>query len=681
MQGGSCDEGCRIEACRIEAGLCQCRRGARHRNTYCPCEGCARADRDAGVLTRVDVLEVVPFADGAALGAAGPYERLSGIAYGELDPAAARHRGIVNLDRCALNARGQVEYDFDWCVLRPVDAGRRSGCVLLDITNRGRKFLLSWLMAAPANQQPLSARDAGDALFLRRAHTIVWSGWDAAPPERNQGMSLRVPRAAGVRGTVRDEWVFGSRDTNGDLAQLSYAAASLDPALASLTVRKQQHDTRVPLAAGDWRYENERQIRLTNGHPQIGSLYEFHYPAADPAVLGIGFAAVRDLGSLLHHGAVAQGAPVDGGPLDGAATPPAALLAIGISQAGRFLRDFLRGGWNADEQGRKVFDGLLVHVAGSGGVFLNHAFGQPVRTATQHADHDFPEHRFPFSVAPASDPASGAIASLMHNDGTDPLWMEVNTSTEYWQKAAALVHVDPLATYDLCLPDNARAWLVAGTQHSGAVGRGVAPGMCVHATNSHDPAPLLRALLVALEAWVRDGTAPPDSRLPALADLREPAALGFPQWPGVHAPRVANTVVLEADWVFPVNAATACRVLVPRVNDDGNEIDGVLLPDIAVPLGTHTGWNMYQAPYADGALADRFGSFLPFARTAAERAARADPRLSLLERYHDGELYLARVRAVVSALLAARLLLDEDAQAILARAPLVWQRAMETSVD
>jgi Alpha/beta hydrolase domain len=297
------------------------------------------------MLTYVRTDEVMPFAAGSAFGNGAGYERLSGIAGGELDPQAAHNNTIVNLERCARNARGLVEYDFDWCVLRPVDTARRSGAVIYDITNRGRKMVLHWLQDAPVNEQPSSLADAGNALLLHRGHSIVWSGWDAAPPERGAAMKIRVPRAIGIEGTVRDEWVPGARMIGDQRLRLSYPCVNTDQSVARLTVRKQQHDAPVDVATADWRYDGMQHIVPTHGHFATGSIYELLYPAREPAVLGIGFAAVRDLGAVLRHGTD----HFDAAALDSRCARAPALLGFGISQAGRFLRDLVRGGWNRDE--------------------------------------------------------------------------------------------------------------------------------------------------------------------------------------------------------------------------------------------------------------------------------------------------------------------------------------------
>src|SRR4030095_4247487 len=342
-----------------------------------------------------------------------------------------------------------------------------------------------------------------------------------------------------------------------------------------------------------------------------------------------------------------------------------AVLAFGQSQSGRYLRDHVALGFNQDEAGRKVIDGYLSHVAGIGKVFVNYDFGQPYRTRTQHEDHWFPENNFPFAHATLTDPVTGQTGGLCRGNGFDPLVIEVNTSTEYWQKGASLLHTDPLGQKDVVLPSRSRVYMVAGTQHGGRAGVAATPGPCANPRNPHSAAPALRALLVALDRWVSEGVEPPPSQVPTLAakTLVPPGDTGFPFIPGVRQVLEVNKLMLFGDWVVPrPDPSRQYRALVSRVDGAGNEGAGIRLPDIAVPLGTHTGWNIYAEPFPEGELCDRDGSFAPFARTRAERVASGDPRPSLEERYGTSASYASRIEMVTRALVQMRLLLPEDAE-------------------
>ncbi len=339
---------------------------------------------------------------------------------------------------------------------------------------------------------------------------------------------------------------------------------------------------------------------------------------------------------------------------------------------GRYLRHYLDLGMNRDERGRRVFDGVLAHISGAGKVFANHAFGMPGRTATQHEDRLYPENWFPFSAAVTTDRFSGKTAALLKGNDSDPLLIETNTSTEYWQKGASLLHIDPTGARDLALPANARAYLIAGTQHGGRAASDTSFGPCANPRNPHNAAPALRALIVALEEWVTKGIAPPASRMPSIGQetavaasaVKMPAVKNFAVTPG------DNPIGPPVDWIDPpgnektfatAGADKTYGTRVAAVDADGNEVAGIRLPPIAVPLATYTGWNVYKA--APRELCDRDGSYIPFARTKAEREASGDPRPSLAERYGSREVFVARVKAAADALVADRLLLPADAAA------------------
>ncbi|MEO8136072.1 MAG: alpha/beta hydrolase domain-containing protein, partial [Betaproteobacteria bacterium] len=621
-------------------------------------------------------------ADGAAFGTTGAYERVTGVARGELDPGDVRNRGIRNLDRAPKNARGMVEYDVDFDLLRPADPEKGNRKILFEINNRGRKFALMWLMdgsALPQNaNNPLTAADAGNALFLKQGYTFAWTGWDPDAPTTNNGMTIRVPVATdggkSIVRTIREELVSATRGPVLKDFRLSHEAASVDPSQARLTVRRSEKDARVEIPSSGWAYVNSRTIKLLpeGTGPQVGSLYEFVYPAKDPKVQGIGFAATRDFVSFLRY--ETKDAKDVANP---AGAGIKAVLAVGISQSGRYLRDHIGQGFNQDEKQRKVFDGVLAHISGVGRVFLNEEFGEPARTNTQHEDHLYPENEFPFSTASMGDSISGRTGALFRNDGFDPLLIETNTSTEYWQKGASLLHTDTLGEQDVELPANARVFMMAGTQHGGRAKLRADFGPCVNERNPHDPSPALRALVVALDAWVSEGKGPPASRVPTFKDgtLVAIDKLAFPAIPDFAAAKLGNEVVAFGDWVNP-KPGKIYRTLVSAIDGDGNEIAGVRLPDIVVPLATHTGWNLYKRPFTEGELCDRDGSYAEFASTKAAREAKKDPRPSLAERYGTHANFVGNVKKAADRLVIERLLLPDDAAAYVkwAESPAVSKR-------
>jgi hypothetical protein len=604
------------------------------------------------MITAIEIRDRESLVGGAEFGASGAYTRLNGTAFGELDPAHPGNRGIALLDKAPRNARGKVEYRSDFVILHPTDPARGNGRVLYEVNNRGRIMLFANLCAGAAGNSPQTAADLGNALPLRLGFSLVWSGWDPGAPKAT-GLSLDAPVAsdagAPIVRRIREEFVSGTRLGALPAFRLSHEAASRN---ATLTVRRSQAAPRREVA---FEFVDPRSVRLLpeGTLPEPGSIYELFYDATNPRVQGIGFAATRDLISHLRH----NGRDIVGRPVTHT-------LAFGISQAGRYLRDHIAQGFNADENGARVFDGVFTHVAGIGRVFHNTPFAQPFRTRTWHEDHDFPEVEFPFSSAALVDPISGASGALLRGDASDPKIIETNTSTEYWQKGASLLHTDPLGTQDVALPANVRGYLLAGTQHGGKANMPRDNGPCVNPRNWHDPMPAVRALLEALDEWVVTDRAPPDSRLPRISDgtLVPAEAVVLPPVPGLTPPHAANDVAPLADWAQPQPPARTWRALVPQVDADGNERAGIRLPDIAVPRGTFTGWNLYAAPYPEGEIADRDGTFLAFAATPAAREAAGDPRPSLAERYVGAAAYAAAVRDCAVTLQRERLLLAEDAE-------------------
>jgi hypothetical protein len=622
------------------------------------------------VEIKVDAVE--PFAEGQGFGEAGSYLRIKGVAKGEIDPAAPENKVIVDLDKAPRNARGMVEYETDFFILRPSEPQRTSGVLVYDVTNRGRKVILGRLDEAGGNadtNDPKSVQDAGLGFTLGRGYSLVWSGWDSGAPRANNGMTARLPPALEngepVLRRIRDEFHIGTRSPGkGDVVRLNYPAVSTDSRKARLTVRDRESDTRTEIPADAWEFVDNRSVRLlplgANFAPV--KIYEIWYEATGSTVMGVGFAASRDLVAFLRYERTDDhGTP---NPMIGDGSGVVHALAFGVSQAGRFLRHFLELGMNDDGHGRRVFDGVLTHVAGAGKVFANHSFAMPGRTATQHEDRLYPENWFPFGNAVTSDPFSGTKGAILKGQPTDPLMIEVNTSTEYWQKGASLMHTDQSGRRDAELPSTARAFMIAGTQHGGGPGTDPSPGPCINPRNPHSASPALRALLVALEQWVTTGAAPPPSRVPSIAQGTAVAAeaVAMPKVPGFALAPGANQIAAPVDWVDPparLDNFYGARVC--AVDADGNEVAGIRLPPIAVPLGTYTGWNVYKAQ--PGELADRDGSLIRFARTKGEREAAGDPRPSLEERYGSREAYVARVEAAAAALVADRLLLPADAAA------------------
>jgi len=627
-------------------------------------------------VTRTEVTRREPFAGGQAFGSAGPYEKVVGRFFGELEPAHPLNVGIVDLDRAPRNGRGAVEYAADFYILKPVDLAKGNGALFYDVNNRGNKIILEQLNSGSRENDPTTPDHAGNGFLMRHGFTVAWSGWIPGLPATNNNLRLDVPSAMGIEGTVWDEFLFNAKGQTE--ARLTFRATSTDPTKAALTVRDATDVEATVIGPGQWEFADERTIRLLPpGTPfRVGALYQLVYRASNPPVAGIAFAATRDLVAFLRREASdAAGTP---SPLAvGGASAIRRVIAHGTSQSGRYLQDFLYRGFNEDERGRIVFDGMNPHVAAAR-IFLNHRFAQPNRGARGA----YPDPTFPFAYETQTDPLSGKTDGILARctlRKTCPRIIDTASSNEYWGSGRSLVTTDSMGRRDTTPPDTVRIYLVASTQH--VSGPTMPKGVCALPHNTVDLRPVLRTLALALDRWVSDGTAPPPSRHPRIADgtLVSIEAVRFPRVPGVvlppgptRKPRLDYGVDFEKGIlgrVPPQVLPDAYGVLLPKVDADGNEVSGIRLPDVAVPTGTATGWAV-RAPNAgdSGALCGLDGFFLPVARTKAEREANGDPRPSLEERYRDKSDYVTKVRQAAAALEREGYLLAEDAQRIVDRA-------------
>ena len=632
---------------------------------------------------KIEIARVESAFGGIQFGSAGPYEKIIGRAFGEVDPSHPLNAEIVNLDKAPRNAAGRVDYWMDFCLLKPADLRKGNRHLLYDALNRGDKLALVDLNDAPkglGSNELAAAEDAGNGFLMRQGYTILFGAWqgDATPEEGHMlaGFPIASDGPKPIVGKSREEFVFG-QDSGSVIAPLTYPANTLDRSAAALTVRQRQKDPRVPIPPQRWRYlsPTRLEIMLADGF-DAGAIYEFIYDARDPIVMGLGFAAVRDFVEFMRHAAADDGGRPN--PLSLGRDGPIVdnVIAYGRSQPGRFLREFLRLGFNQAPSGRRVFDGIYASIAGSRRIFLNYPFAQPGRFNREHEDHLYPGDQFPFTYATRSDSISGKTDGIMERSlasGTCPKMMHADTSTEFWQGRCSLVVTDEHGK-DVVLPEQVRVYAFAGTQHAG-------PAMLRHSgvffqnhaypLNRLDYGPLNRALLVALQEWVSKGTPPPANQFPGAGDgtLVSPSELAFPDIPGIHYTGLFNELC-ELDYGYQPPRPIRGReypVLVPKVDADGNEIGGIRLPDITVPLGTRTGWNIRSAGCAEGALMV-VGSFIPFAATVKERRETGDPRPSLEERYPSHEHYVNAVARAAAALQDERLLLAEDVERYVAAA-------------
>ncbi len=641
------------------------------------------------VLTEAGITRIVidrtesPTFEGVAFGEVGQYEKIVGRAFGEVDPADPRNAVIVNIDKAPRNPAGRVEYVVDIYLLKPVELRRGNRRIFYNVLNRGNKQALdNFNDPAPgANaNEPTTAVDAGNGFLMREGYVILWSAWQGDVPAGGNRMRASFPIATNPDGTPvvalnRDEFIFDNT-TDPVTATLSYPANTLDQTQATLTVRQREADLRVALPASDWTYLSPTQIRIMRPATfDAGAIYEFIYPARDPIVMGLGFAAMRDVVSFLRREADDDfGNP---NPLNVGHSGPRIrqVLAFGSSQAGRYLRDMLWQGFMEDENGRRVFDGIIPHKPGSRKTFTNFVFSQPGRFSRQHEDHLYGGDQFPFTYATRFDSISGKTDGILARclaSNTCPKIMHTDSGTEHWGARASLVVTDE-AGHDIPLPNNVRAYLFSSTQHGPAATP--SRGICQQLSNPAPFSPALRALLVALDKWARHGERPPASRMPRVGDGTLVPSLpqsdqGFPEIPGVAYSGLLNELAELDTSVQPPTPIPGHDyvVLVPKVDADGNDIAGIRLPDIAAPLATHTGWNLRAAGFAEGEICSLTGSYIPFAQTLAERLEAGDPRLSLEERFGTHEGYVDAVARAAESLVSERLLLEEDAERIIQEA-------------
>ncbi|WP_374441199.1 alpha/beta hydrolase domain-containing protein [Stella sp.] len=642
---------------------------------------------------RIAIASRTVFAAGHEFGPAGAYEKLSGRAHFAVDPKEPAYGTIVDLDKAPRSAAGLVEFAADIMILKPVDPARGNRRLFFGYGNRGNKRELQFFNDAPPSNDPTTLAHAGNGFLFRRGYTIVWAAWEGDLLPGNGRLVLDVPVATEngqpITGPVRSEFIVEKPTTtlplSGRASTRSYPAASLDTRQATLTRRRYQGDARIPIPADQWAFArveggsgldnqgaeqavvpSDINIHLPAGF-QPGWIYELVYTGRDPRVHGLGHVVVRDLVSFLKRDAGA------GNPLAGTVDKA---YAWGRSQTGRCIRDFIHQGFNADADGRQVFEGVLPHVSGGGLMWMNHRFSLVVSPAgQQYEDHATMADRFPFSYAASVDPHTGATDAILKRPETDPLVLHTQSAIEYWQRRGSLVHTDAHGN-DLPQPDGVRVYLWSSSQHFADPNiKRPARGICRNYLNIVQTSMLFRAMLDALDRWATDGTPPPESRIPRRADgtlvTAEEWRRRFPAIPGVALPTGANACPLldfgprARDGIIDqeppvVLAAEGYPTLVPAVDADGNDIAGVRAPMVQAPLGTYTGWNIRDRGHGHGAMHEFTGSYIPFPDTDEERAATGDPRPSVRSRHATPADYAAAIEAAARALVADGLMLEED---------------------
>ncbi len=597
-------------------------------------------------MTRVEVTTRAP------LGQTG-YEKIVGIAHFAVDPRDPRNAVIADIDKAPVNAAGKVEFSGDICILRPLNDAAANGIALVDVVNRGRKTIVT-TFDSRAQADPAADADLGDAFLTRQGYTLVFVAWEFDVRRSATSMGLEVPGAPNATGLVRGVLIPNDANPEQTVTDLGgYQPAQPDAADTTLVVHDGPFGKVETIARNRFTLKGNT-ITLTGGFTP-GRTYELSYRPQSYPVSGLGMAAFRDVATWVKH------AP------DALAHAPRA-IAFGSSQSGRFLRTFLYQGFNTDEHGAQVFDGVMAHIAGAARLSLNH------RSATPTALSMFEATSFPYAVTAERDPLSGAREGLLDNDRArqnQPKVFFTNTSVEYWGggRSAALIHTTPDGKSDLPLPANVRAYFLTGAQHGPAqfptrVNQGQQPD------NPLEYRWTLRALLVAMTKWVKEGTEPPASQVPRLSDrtLVAEDRVTFPAIPSVASPKIIAAARHDGH-VIPL--------LVPQVDADGNEISGVRTPEQRVPMATYTGWNFRNAHIGgDDQIVNLLGSAVPFRATKADRDKVGDPRKSVAERYPSQAAYTEAARAAAEALVKGGYLLADDVPQVMRRMDQQWEHAM-----
>ena len=650
-------------------------------------------------VVRIEVQKRAEVLDGRSFGLAGAYEALTGKAHFAVHPSNSANRIIADIDNAPVNQDGEVEFSADFYLLRPKDMARANGAVLCDIPNRGNKTMLSMFNRARGGNFPEAEEHFGDGFLMRNGYTLLFMGWQFDPPSGNGRIRVYPPTASingkPIRGLVRADFIVTDRVRHhilSDRNHIPYEVADPKAKENVLTVRDSVTAPRRTIPRSKWKFAQVKggapvadnaYVYLEDGF-EPDKIYEVVYVSQDPPLVGLGPTGVRDMISYLKH-SPSKELGIPGGAIGRA-------HGFGVSQCGRFLRTFLYYGFNEDEQHRKVFDGVMSHVAGGGRGSFNHRFAQPSRDAHPYMNFFHPTDIFPFSDAKQKDPHTGITDGLLTHKLKPEFWPKVfytNSAYEYWGRAASLIHTSLDGKRDVEPLDNARAYLFASTQH-GPGGFPPRTSIGQQRDNPMDFKWAMRGLLSALDRWVSDETEPPPSRFPRIDDGTAVSAesMKFPKIPGVsysslvhkayradYGPQFRTKGIVSQE---PPKIGPAFGMLVPAVDADGNDRAGIRLPELAVPLATYTGWNVFNAKSGPThEISSMKGSYIPFARTAAERKANNDPRLSIEERYRNREHYLGLAANAALKLVDEGYLLAEDVPEILRKARAHWDYLVE----
>ena len=627
----------------------------------------------------VDIKSRQPYAHGKSFADAGEYERIEGVLTYAVDPTNAANRSIVDLQYAPLDEAGQVRFQSDFTLVAPKDPARGNGRVIVEAVNRGRRRTIAFFNRGPTPPIDSDAIPEGDGFLLRHGYSVLSIGWQWDVYRSDALLGLEAPGILIDGSPVTGQACVEMRPNANDATRLlanrehrPYPVADLEDPNAMLLVRDWEDGPDSVIPRAQWRFPDAEHISLEGGF-QPGKIYYAIYTAVSPVVVGCGMLAIREAATWLRQ--PGNFSHVQGG--------YERIYGHGVSQCGRLLRHMVYLGLNLDEDGGAVFDGLLPHVAGGRMGEFNHRFAQP----SCQSNPGF-GHQFPFADNDLTDPLTeqndGLLRRLRELNAA-PKIIYTNSSAEYWRGDGCLTQIDSIGGVDLKPADETRHYLFAGTQHLPGdpalmAGQGPDGSTGMHPYNAVDYIPLLRAALVNLDRWVTDGVEPPASQHPRLDDgtavPQSDYLVSLPSIPGQSAPdksrlwRIREIDVGPASSVgiaaYPVKEGREYPCLVSAADADGNELAGIRLPDLTVPVGTHAGWNLrHPDTGAPEQLMSMQGSTHWFAATETQRRTAGDPRPSVAERYADRGDYARQVKAAAEKLAEGGYLLHEDVDLVL----------------
>lgn len=659
--------------------------------------GASNAD---GRTTQIQILTRTTAFGGYSFPGVGQYEVIKGVATGEVDPNDSKNKVITDIALAPRQSNGKVQYRHNFYILKPLDPSKGNHKMMYEPPNRGRKTYQELNHTPDGGNDPAALTEAAfpgelaNSFLWSRGYTTVWSGWENnLGPLNGLTATAALPIAKNADSTTITGPGYEYIVSPGATFTLAYPPASLNQADAKLTHRIHLDDTPEVVPVSGWTYTTDPQgnpaIKLTSGSFVPNDIYEFSYVAKNPTVNGLGFAAIRDFNSFLRYASADDiGTP---NPVAGGITR---IYTETSSQPARTLNDFVHLGFNQDEHGNKVFDGMLQWIGAGDGINMNYRWSQTKRTERNRQEQLYLEGLFPFANQTTFDPISGQTDGRYKQcsaTNTCPLAMEFYSANEYWVKAGSLMSTDPTGTFDLPDQPEARVYLLSSKQHGGP-GNPTSKGLCQQFLNPLQSEQVQRALFDDLDQWSTLGIAPPPSRVPLLSNGTlvpppPPAADGrYVGIPGVTytglkttryrfnygdmfyftgIPTINPPMITPPYEDNPLNGPIYPSY-VPKVDSDGNDIAGIRLPELTVPLATYTGWGLRSGVWAnDGCEAS--GQYIPFQATKAQRIAAGDPRPSVQERYPSFAMYRAAVMNAIDNLVKDRFMLCEDTEEAYAR--------------